>query len=102
LKNGNEPIKLSTNQETRKDPKATNSSFSKFYSIQIAAFKVEKTSDDYFFREQPFDFEKQIDNLYKYFIGRFETMEKAKKELEKIKLKYKDAFIVLFKNGEVQ
>ncbi|MGM0621984.1 MAG: carboxypeptidase-like regulatory domain-containing protein, partial [Bacteroidota bacterium] len=72
-----------------------------FYSVQIGAFSKPVDSNSSFFGDESFDFEKQIDNLYKYYIGRFDSLEKAMEERKKIESKFKGAFAVAFDNGKM-
>lgn len=72
-----------------------------FYSIQVGAFKKALRKDSKFLKDQSFYFEKQIDNLHKYFIGRFTTYKDAEKELEKLNSEYASPFIVVVKDGNV-
>ncbi len=69
-----------------------------FYAVQIGAFKKRLTIESDYFAEEPFDFERKIDNLHCYFIGRFTTFSEAKKERERLLKIYSDAFIVKFEN----
>ncbi|HKI90249.1 MAG TPA: carboxypeptidase regulatory-like domain-containing protein, partial [Draconibacterium sp.] len=70
-----------------------------YYTIQIGAFRKPLKPDSRFLKGEQFDYEKQIDNLYKYYIGKFSSYKKAQEAREKLKLKFKEAFIVTFKNG---
>nr|WP_321354383.1 carboxypeptidase regulatory-like domain-containing protein [uncultured Draconibacterium sp.] len=72
-----------------------------FYSIQIGAFSYALPPDDSFFQDEQFYFEKQIDNLHKYYIGCYTNEETARNEYKRLKLKFKELFIVVFDNGEV-
>lgn len=72
-----------------------------FYSVQIGAFARRPDPQSVFFRGRKFDFERQINNLHKYFIGRFESLEKAIQKKEKLESDFPDAFVVAFKKGEL-
>lgn len=72
-----------------------------FYSIQVGAFSRKIPDGDPFFRDEQFYFEKQIDNLHKYYIGRYPNEETAKKEYERLRLKFNNLFIVVFDKGQV-
>jgi hypothetical protein len=72
-----------------------------FYTVQIGAFSKPVDPASSFFKGESFDFEKQIDNLYKYYIGRFDSPEKAVEARKKLELKFKGAFVVAFDNGEM-
>jgi hypothetical protein len=69
-----------------------------YYSVQVGAFKRKITKDDDYFKDALYDFEKQMDNLYKYFIGRFSSLNEAINEQKKLKKKYKNPFVVKFEN----
>lgn len=71
-----------------------------FYSIQIGAFGKPLSPDSRFLKGEHFDYEEQINDLYKYYIGKFNTYKKAQEERARLKLKFKEAFIVTFKNGK--
>ena len=80
----------------------TNKSNGKyFYTVQIGAFSKPIERDSEFLKGEQFYFEKQIDNLHKYYIGRFNSLNDAIKERDRLKLRYKNAFIVVIENGEV-
>lgn len=72
-----------------------------YYSIQIGAFKNRVNPNSKFFKGKPFDFEKQFNNFYKYFIGKFSSYEEAMQNIEKIRSKYKGAFVVGFINNKL-
>ncbi len=72
-----------------------------YYSVQIGAFRRPLAKNSKFLRDQSFYFEKQIDNLHKYFIGKFDTVEEAKKELERLNLLYIKPFIVVFTDEKI-
>ncbi len=93
-------IKITSNNTPGAPQGAKNDSI--FYSVQIGAFRRGVKPNSRFFKEEPFDFEKEIDNLHKYFIGKFDTLEKAENAKARLKQKYKGAFVVLFKNGKIE
>ena len=70
-----------------------------YYSVQIGAFKNKLKPGSRFFKGEKFYFEKEINNLHKYFIGKFDTLEKAKQEKKRLDLKFKSTIIVTFKNN---
>jgi hypothetical protein len=72
-----------------------------YYSVQIGAFKNKLKPGSRFFKGEKFYFEKEINNLHKYFIGKFDTLEKAKQEKKRLDLKFKNTIIVTFKNNSV-
>ena len=69
-----------------------------FYSVQVGAFENKISKNAGYFDEAPYDFEKQIDNLYKYFIGKFGTKNEAENEQQRLKKIYKNPFVVKFEN----
>lgn len=74
----------------------------RFYSVQIGAFKQKKEKTSAYFKERVFDFERQTDNFHKYFIGVFANKQdalKLKRELEKI---YKNPFVVSIDGDDIQ
>lgn len=71
-----------------------------FYSIQIGAFRREKSKESRFFINRPYDFQKHSNGFFKYYIGWFGSFNEAQRYLSQIKPYYKKYFIVAFKNGE--
>ncbi len=72
-----------------------------YYSVQIGAFKKQLNPENSFFKGEKFYFEKEINNLHKYFIGKYKTREEAKREKKRLDRKFKHTIIVTFKNGIV-
>ncbi len=70
-----------------------------FYSVQIGAFKRTLTRESGYFNSKPFDFELQMNNLHKYFVGKFATFEEAVEERQKLAHQFKNPFIVKIKNN---
>lgn len=96
----NEPIsllKIKPDKSTRQ-PELKNESF---YAIQIGAFSEPVNPESSFFKGEKFDIEKQINNLYKYFIGHFQSLEEAIRERDKLREKFRGAFVVSFKDGKL-
>lgn len=91
------PVKQPVNVKNEREQKTGST----FYSVQVGAFRKTLKPGSSFFKEMPFDFELQIDNLYRYFIGRYNSYNEAVKENEKIKKRYKGSFVVVFKNGKM-
>ena len=87
--------KIQTNKIVKKKPTSI------YYSIQIGAFKRRLKPKSSFFKGEKFYFEKQFDNLHKYFIGRFSSIEEAKGENKRISAKFRNSFIVVMSNDEV-
>lgn len=82
-------------------PKASNEITEMYYAIQIASFSKRVNIQSPFFAGQGFVFEKQIDNFYKYFVGRYVNLKDAIEERNSLRLKYKGAFVVAFKNNKL-
>lgn len=78
------------------EPKTTS-----FYSVQIGAFKRKIAKDADYFKAAPYDFEKQKDNLYKYFIGRFSSETEAASEQKRLEKIYINPFVVRFKDEQI-
>ena len=90
------PLKLKA-VESSSPPKFKNESF---YTIQIGAFPEPVNPESSFFKGEKFDIEKQINNLYYYFIGHFQSLEEAIYERDKLREKFRGAFVVSFKDGK--
>ena len=71
------------------------------YTVQVGAFTKKLNPESSFFNGETFDFEKQTDNFYKYFIGRFNSIGKAVEERKRLESKFRGAFVVGIKNGQV-
>ena len=80
-------------------PKATD--IKPYYTVQIGAFRRKLNNSSEFLSGHVFYFEKQIDNFHKYFVGKFDTYDKAKKELEVLSARYKHAFIVVVNKDKI-
>ena len=72
-----------------------------YYTLQIGAFKKKLRNNARFFKGKQFVFEKQIDNLHKYYIGKFTSLDEATKEKNRLKTDFKKAFIVAIINDNV-
>lgn len=72
-----------------------------FYSIQVGAFSKKLDENDMFLSGDLFFFEKEIDNLHKYFVGHYVTRELAEAALRKLKSRYANSFIVVIQNEKV-
>jgi len=105
FKSQNIPV-LKKNGGVSKLSKKPSSNFKKeqktkpYYSLQIGAFGKQQKADAAFFKGEQFYFEKQIDNLHKYFIGKFDTLSEAKAHKKLLKDKFRNAFIVVFENNK--
>lgn len=107
---GQKPEKNNIHTEEQNQNKSQNNStfrnsdFSNqesFYSIQIGAYKLQKSKRSMIFRKLNFDYEVYTNNLYKYFIGKYNSYEEAKTELIEIRKIYRDAFIVYNNKGAI-
>jgi len=96
VKNGLTPVVINKRIE-----KESSSVPNVFFSIQVGAFRKALRKDSKFLKDQSFYFEKLIDNLHKYFVGRYATLEEAKEEMGKLNSEYKSPFIVVVKDGNV-
>ncbi len=83
------PLKVSAEPET-------------YFTILIGESEHLLPANQGILKDEPFYFEKQIDNLHKYFIGKFRTLEEAEKELERIKQKNKSAELVIWKDNKIR
>jgi hypothetical protein len=91
------PIKLTSAQKVETEEKENKL----IYTIQIGVFSKKVNPNSSFFKGRSFDYEIQINNFYKYCIGKFENLNEARKEEEKLKKEFGDAFLVALKNGKV-
>lgn len=97
-------IKLKSKPKSSPKPKSNSELHTKsmglFYSVQIAAFSKQVDTRAPFFDAEGFVFEKQIDNFYKYFIGELASLQEAVELKNRLKKKYKGAFVVGFENNK--
>ena len=91
------PIELKTAPKTKQG----QTKVSLFYSVQIGAFRKKLRNNSKFFKGEQFVFEKQINNLHKYYIGEFSTLDEASQEKERLKPIFKKAFVVIIRNDKV-
>lgn len=87
-------------KETAK-PVSNSKKEEQFYTVQVGAFTEKLSADSQFFNNRGFDFEKQIDNLYKYYLGRFKKLSDAQRFRNELKKEFRSAFVVQIKNGKV-
>lgn len=97
VKNGLTPLTVTKVQKSEN----TDVSRKPYYTVQIGAFRRPLTKDSEFLKGHAFYFEKQIDNLHKYFVGKYESFEKASTELARLRERYKHAFLVVVKNDRI-
>ncbi|WP_297088642.1 hypothetical protein [uncultured Draconibacterium sp.] len=71
------------------------------YTVQVGAFSKQLSPDSPFFKGRGFDFEKQIDNFYKYFMGRFKNLDEAKRFKKELETEFRSAYVVVIKGGKV-
>ena len=81
--------------------KMTGSESQVYFSVQIGAYQNPLPEDTAFLKDEPFYFEKQIDNFHKYFVGKFNTQSEAENELKRLQQKFRHAFIVVFTRDQV-
>lgn len=92
-----QPLKVSKSGKTSEP----NQQEKIIFTIQVGVFTKKVAPDSKFFKGYSFDYEKQNGNFYKYFIGKFENLEDAKKEAQKLQDKFEGAFVVGIKNGKI-
>lgn len=90
------PDSKQTGNAEQAEPKTTV-----YYSVQVGAFKRKILKDASYFKEAPYDFEKQMDNLYKYFVGKFSSEIEAVSEQKRLEKIYKNPFVVKFENEQI-
>lgn len=73
-----------------------------YYSVQVGAFsrKINKSSN--YFKNCSFDFERLDNGTYKYFVGKYSSLEEAKKHRDELELFFKNPFVVIFKDDVLQ
>ncbi|RIH64045.1 carboxypeptidase regulatory-like domain-containing protein [Mariniphaga sediminis] len=71
-----------------------------FYSVQVGAFEKKLSRESDYFGDEPYDFEKQIDNLHKYFIGRYVTYKEALEARKRLEKKFRNPFVAKFENDQ--
>lgn len=89
----------------RPAPKVKKSNSSKedqvYYSVQVGAFVNKLDKESSFFGGYKFDFERQVNNLHKYFIGQHKTREEAEEAMKKLQKRFRGAFVVVFKQNKL-
>ncbi|MDX8338298.1 carboxypeptidase-like regulatory domain-containing protein [Draconibacterium sp. IB214405] len=101
---GNSQLKtgLGLNLKAKKaEPVKVQPTEKAYYSIQLGAFSRKLPAGDSFFKDEQFYFEKQIDNLHKYYIGQFADLQVAQKEYNRLKSKFGKLFIVVIDGDKV-
>lgn len=68
-----------------------------YYSVQVGAFLKRKANNTGYFEKVPYDFEKQVDHYYKYFIGKFTSYKEALAEKKKLEPVFKNPFVTVIK-----
>lgn len=87
--------------EDKKDEPTINTEKG-FYTVQIGAFKNPLHVNSDYLKGEKFDFEMQIDNFYKYFIGRFPTKDQAQSERHRLLGKFNNAFVVFIEDNKLE
>lgn len=86
---------------TKVSPKKQKTTDEILYTIQIGAFSKRLDKESSFFKGNSFDYEKHINNLYKYYIGEYRSKAEADKMMEKLREQYRGAFVVAVKNDRI-
>ncbi|TKG94364.1 N-acetylmuramoyl-L-alanine amidase [Puteibacter caeruleilacunae] len=95
-------IPVTQEAETTTPTKSIEPIVKRTYGIQLAASKKNIPLEKSNFKGLSDVQKKKVDNIYKYFIGNFETKEQASLYLKKIRKKFRDAFVISFENGQIQ
>ena len=99
IKFQNQNFTLTPGTPTSEKTNVANSTKGKdFYSVQIGAFSKKVPLTSKFFKGQKLIYEKQIDNYYKYFVGKYNTYEEAREAKEKMSTIFTHPFVVYFNN----
>jgi len=72
-----------------------------WFSVQIAALSKKKKVNPENFQGETNIFEQNDRKIHRYFSGRFENLEKARKAKNQLQPKFNGAFIVAFENGKL-
>ncbi len=90
---------LVTENKTSSDKKKIDPDIT--FSVQVAALtqKVDPTPAN--FKGETTIFEHYAHGYYKYFSGRFESLAKANREVNRLKSKFSGAFVVAFRKDEL-
>ena len=72
-----------------------------YYSIQIASLSRSVETKPSNFKNEKNVFMSLSNNGYKYFSGKFDTLEEARTEQKRLQKKFPGAFIVAFDNNKL-
>uniref|UniRef100_UPI00321783CB N-acetylmuramoyl-L-alanine amidase family protein n=1 Tax=uncultured Draconibacterium sp. TaxID=1573823 RepID=UPI00321783CB len=72
-----------------------------YFSVQIMALKKKLDPTPENFKGEKTIFRIDATNISRYFSGKFDSQTEANAEKERISTKYKNAFVVAFKNGKL-
>jgi N-acetylmuramoyl-L-alanine amidase len=72
-----------------------------WFSVQIAALSAQKKVSPENFKGENSVFEQSNRKIYRYFCGKFENLENARKEKNRLQAKFNGAFVVAFDNGKL-
>lgn len=72
-----------------------------WFSVQVAALSSPKKVTAENFKGEETIFEQSDRKIHRYFSGKFETLENARKEKKRLQPKFSGAFIVAFENGKL-
>ncbi len=72
-----------------------------FFSVQIAALERPLKITHPSFKGEPGVFEINGEKMYRYYVGKFNSVEKARSEKARLQAKFSGAFVVAFENNEL-
>lgn len=87
--------------ELNKGNKNSDTMPSLFFSVQVAATKQPIDTKPSNFKDEANIFRIHSEKTYRYYSGRYSTYEKALEERQRLKIKFKDAFVVAFENNKL-
>lgn len=72
-----------------------------WFSVQVAALSTQKKVIPENFKGEEMIFRQSERKIHRYFSGKFETLENAREEKNRLQPKFSGAFIVAFENGKL-
>jgi N-acetylmuramoyl-L-alanine amidase len=72
-----------------------------WFSVQVAALLKQKEITPENFQNETTIFEQSSPKFHRYFCGKFNTIEKAREEKNRLQAKFSGAFVVAFENGKL-
>jgi len=98
-KNQNSKINSNVIEKTEKNNPFTQNSL--FFSVQVAATSQSIEPNPSNFKGETNIFKINSENICRYYSGKFSTYKKAMEEKQRLQTKFKDAFVVAFKNDRL-